>query len=89
MMLRRLLILLVLGFTFLSMGAEGLAAQGSQTISGMRDFWHVFIAFGIAWVLVFGWAVAIFRRLGRLETQLKELDAERSASPSGESGTST
>jgi CcmD family protein len=59
---------------------EAASAQPSQTISGMRDFWHVFIAFGIAWVLVFAWAVAIFRRLGRVEAQLKQLAPESEAS---------
>jgi CcmD family protein len=77
MMLRRFAMSLGLSLALLSLTADGLAAQGGQTISGMRDFWHVFVAFGIAWVLVFGWAVAIFRRLGRVEAQLKELDDRR------------
>lgn len=74
----------VLGGLFALVAVEPLAAQSSQTISGMRDFWHVFIAFGIAWVLVFGWAVAIFRRLGRVESQLKDLVP--SDSPDGGQG---
>jgi hypothetical protein len=36
----------------------------------MRDFWHVFIAFALAWAILFGWVVAIFRRLGRLREKL-------------------
>lgn len=38
----------------------------------MQQFWHVFIAYGLAWLLVFGWAVAIFRRLGQVTRRLEE-----------------
>jgi CcmD family protein len=83
MMLRRFAMPLVLSLVLLSLGVDALSAQGGQTISGMRDFWHVFVAFGIAWVLVFGWAVAIFRRVGRLEAQLRELEGMSSSSSKG------
>jgi CcmD family protein len=79
MIRRRVLAVFALTLLAALWGAEGAHAQSSQTISGMRDFWHVFIAFGIAWVLVFGWAVAIFRRLGRVEAQLKQLAPESEA----------
>jgi hypothetical protein len=36
----------------------------------MRDFWHVFIAYALAWAILFGWVVAIFRRLGRVKEKL-------------------
>lgn len=41
----------------------------SQTLG--RGYWHVFIAYAAAWVLVFGWTVAIGRRLARVERRLE------------------
>lgn len=40
---------------------------GTQTL---RGHWHVFIAYAVAWVLVFGWLVSVFRRMGRLDRDL-------------------
>lgn len=37
----------------------------------MRDFWHVFAAYAIAWALVFGWTISIGRRLRRIEERLE------------------
>jgi CcmD family protein len=45
-------------------------AIGQQTLG--RPYWHVFAAYAIAWVLVFGWAVSIARRLRRVEERLGE-----------------
>ena len=46
-----------------------LAAQGaplaSQTLG--RGYWHVFIAYAIAWILIGGWLFSVVRRLARLE----------------------
>lgn len=39
----------------------------------LRAYWHVFIAFAIAWVLLFGYVVLIARRSRRLEEQLDGL----------------
>jgi CcmD family protein len=39
----------------------------------LRAYWHVFIAFAIAWVLLFGYVVMIARRSRRLEEQLDGL----------------
>ena len=35
-----------------------------------RGFWHVFAAYAIVWLLVFGWLVQIGRRLARVEQKL-------------------
>ncbi len=35
-----------------------------------RPFWHVFVAYAIAWLLVLGWLISIARRLGRVEERL-------------------
>jgi CcmD family protein len=40
----------------------------------LRAYWHLFVAFAVAWVLIFGYTVAIARRFGRIE---RELDALR------------
>lgn len=49
--------------------AQG-AAQPPDAARQMRHFWHVFAAYAVAWILVFGWAVSISRRLGRIEERL-------------------
>ena len=36
----------------------------------LRAYWHVFAAFTIAWLLVFGYAISLGRRFGRLEREL-------------------
>lgn len=46
-----------------------LLAQGTGA-SSFRPFWHVFVAYAIAWVLVLGWLISIARRLGRVEERL-------------------
>ena len=60
---------LALAILILSLAPEGLEAQAAAA-PRMRDFWHVFIAYALAWALLFGWVVAIFRRLGRLREKL-------------------
>ena len=40
----------------------------------MRAYWHVFIAFAIAWALLFGYVVALGRRFGSLEREIKRLE---------------
>jgi len=42
----------------------------------MRAYWHVFAAFTIAWLLLFGYVVSIGRRFRTLE---REVDTLRSA----------
>jgi hypothetical protein len=44
---------------------ERLASQS------LRPYWHVFIAYALAWALVFGWVVSIARRLARAERESK------------------
>jgi len=36
----------------------------------MRHFWHVFIAYALAWVILFGWVLSILKRLRRVEEKL-------------------
>lgn len=35
-----------------------------------RPFWHVFVAYAIAWLLLLGWLISIARRLGRVEERM-------------------
>ena len=46
--------------------SQGLASQS------LRGYTHMFIAYGIAWAMILGWAISIARRLGRLEKALKD-----------------
>lgn len=45
---------------------EGVFAPEVQ----MRHFWHVFIAYSIAWLFLFGWVVSILKRIRRVEERL-------------------
>lgn len=54
--------------------ASGLAGQSDvQALGGqsLRPYWHVFIAYALAWILVFGWLFSIARRLSRVERKLE------------------
>ena len=58
-----------LAFALMALIPAALSAQGaplaSQTLG--RGYWHVFIAYAIAWLLVGGWLISVTRRLARLE----------------------
>jgi len=60
---------LATGLVLMMACPDALTAQApaSGPPTQMRHFWHVFAAFAIAWLLIFGWAVSIARRLARLE----------------------
>jgi len=68
-----------LGLAFFLVFLPGLAhAQGglpdpeALASQSLRGYTHMFIAYFIAWALIFGWVVSIARRLGRVEKALKE-----------------
>jgi len=49
------------------------AASGLQRATPprtLRAYWHVFIAFAVAWVLLFGYVVTLAQRFKRLEEQV-------------------
>ena len=62
------LLLLALYASPLTLLAQEAGALGRQTLG--RPYWHVFIAYAIAWVLIFGWLMAIGSRLRRVEERL-------------------
>jgi CcmD family protein len=39
----------------------------------MRDYWHVFIAFGCTWLLILGYLISVGRRFGQLEEEVRRL----------------
>jgi CcmD family protein len=45
-------------------------AQATAEARQMRHFWHVFAAYAIAWILLFGWLVSILKRIKRVEERL-------------------
>ena len=53
--------------------AQSGAPLGSQTLG--PAYWNVFVAYAIAWLLVLGWLIAMFRRLGRVEERLGNQEA--------------
>ena len=44
----------------------------------LRAYWHVFIAFAIAWALLFGYVVMLGRRFGSLEREIARLEGSGS-----------
>jgi CcmD family protein len=49
-----------------AMPGQGLGGQS------MQPYRFVFIAYAIAWLLVFGWVVSVARRLSRLSRRLED-----------------
>jgi CcmD family protein len=50
------------------------AQTDSQTLAAqnLRAYRHVFVAYAVAWLLVFGWLFSVARRLGRVERSLQK-----------------
>jgi len=48
----------------------GALPLGSQTLG--RAYWHVFVAYAIAWLLVAFWIAAMSRRLFRIENRINK-----------------
>ncbi len=65
-----LILLAILALASLAI-PDGLLAQAPQQgPREMRHFWHVFIAYAAAWILLLGWVASIVRRLRRVEEKL-------------------
>ncbi len=49
-------------------------AAGSAQFQGpprtLRGYWHLFVAFAVAWLLLFGYTVSLVRRFARVEREL-------------------
>lgn len=61
-----LAVLLLAGGPLEAQQAGGLGSQN------LRAYRFVFLAYAIAWILVFGWIVAVARRLSRLDSRLRD-----------------
>ncbi|MBI4540427.1 MAG: CcmD family protein [Gemmatimonadetes bacterium] len=67
-------LLVLVGFALLAL-APLLEARATGQAPGLarqtlRPYWHVFIAYGLVWLIILGWVVSISRRLARLEREL-------------------
>jgi CcmD family protein len=49
------------------------AAQAPAPPRTLRAYWHVFIAFGLAWLFLFGYALSLGRRFRNLEREVEAL----------------
>jgi CcmD family protein len=56
----------------LAQAQSSLPDPGALASQNLRGYTHMFIAYFIAWAVIFGWVVSIARRLGRVEKALKE-----------------
>jgi CcmD family protein len=54
---------------------EGFRAIQAQQAADrtMRGYWHLFIAFALSWVVLFGYVVSLGSRFGKLERELERL----------------
>jgi CcmD family protein len=54
--------------------ATGQVEQGVEVLPmSMRPLYHVYAAFGLAWLLIFGYAVSLRRRMTALEREVEQL----------------
>lgn len=54
--------------------ATGQAEHGVEVLPmSMRPLYHVYAAFGLAWLLIFGYAVSLRRRMTALEREVEQL----------------
>ena len=51
--------------------SSGLPAQTAPPRT-LRAHWHVYIAFTATWLLLFGYALSLGRRFGRLEDEIRQ-----------------
>jgi CcmD family protein len=66
--------LLLLAVVTPALSAQEISGLPASTMGAqsLRPYWHVFIAYAIAIVLVLGWVVSIGRRLRDVEEKLGE-----------------
>jgi CcmD family protein len=54
---------------FAGVEAAGVADRSAPPRT-LRAYWHVFIAFALTWLLLFGYAISLGRRWARLEKEV-------------------
>ncbi|CAN5687235.1 hypothetical protein BH23GEM6_BH23GEM6_05210 [soil metagenome] len=54
---------------------EGFRAIQAQQAADrtMRGYWHLFIAFALTWLVLFGYVISLGKRFSRLEAELDRL----------------
>lgn len=62
--------LIVMPLFLLAASASAQIEPGALAQQSLRAYWHVFIAYAIAWAFIFGWVVSLARRLGRVAREL-------------------
>jgi CcmD family protein len=67
-----ILALLLAGVPEAVAAQTGLADPQALASQSLRGYTHMFIAYFIAWAIIFGWVVSIGRRLARLEKRLRK-----------------
>jgi CcmD family protein len=53
--------------------APGTFTQTAQPPRTLRAYWHLFIAFAVTWLLLFGYALSVGRRWARLEREVQQM----------------
>jgi CcmD family protein len=61
----------LLALALVLLASPALAQAPEATPLEMRHFWHVFIAYAIAWLFIGGWLFLIVRRIKRLEDRAR------------------
>jgi CcmD family protein len=51
----------------------GAAAERAAQPRTLRAYWHLFIAFAATWILLFGYALTLGRRFGKLEDEVRRM----------------
>ena len=59
----------ILATPSLSLAQAAANELARQTLG--RPYWHVFLAYAVAWLLVAGWVISIARRLSDVEKRLE------------------
>jgi CcmD family protein len=73
-MLKKISIMLLTAVALMPTELWAQADLASQRLG--RAYWHVFIAYAIAWALVLAWMFVILRRLARVEQKLDQSPSE-------------
>jgi CcmD family protein len=53
--------------------APGVPSAPGQPPRTLRAYWHLFIAFAVTWLLLFGYMITVGRRWARLEREVRDL----------------
>lgn len=67
-MSKKIRVLCLLGALTLPLNLFAQTDLAAQTLG--RGYWHVFAAYAIVWVFMFGWLIKIGRQLARVERKL-------------------